>query len=109
MDPLKFQVDVEKATPACSADCPNLNINIDIKTTCFMEDGRECVHKSKRIRCVNDEYCRRLYAAFDEERNGANSSSEFICPNCGNKLTYNLKNDKYLCGGCGTMFSIAKG
>ena len=107
MDSLKFQVDVEKATPACSVDCPNLEI--EIKTTCFMANTREELNRFRRIHCVNDEYCRRLYAAFDEERKGAISSGEFVCPNCGNKLTYNLKNDKYLCGGCGTMFSIAKG
>lgn len=31
-----------------------------------------------------------------------------VCPHCGNKLTYNPKIDKYLCGGCGTMFAITR-
>lgn len=35
-------------------------------------------------------------------------SGEFVCPNCGNKLIYNPKIDKYLCGGCGTMFTITR-
>ena len=35
-------------------------------------------------------------------------SGECFCPNCGNKLTFNPKIDKYLCGGCGTMFSLAR-
>lgn len=39
------------------------------------------------------------------EENFANCG-EFVCPKCGNKMTYNLRIDKYLCGGCGTMYSI---
>jgi len=66
MNSLKFQVDVEKATPACSADCPNLNI--EIETTRYMANSHEVYCRARRIRCTNDEYCRRLYAAFDEER-----------------------------------------
>ena len=66
MNPLKFQVDVEKATPACSADCPNLNIKIE--ETRYMVDSREEFCRLRRIHCANDEHCRRLYAAFDEER-----------------------------------------
>ena len=35
-------------------------------------------------------------------------SGEYFCPICGNKLTFNPKFDKYLCGGCGTMFSLTR-
>jgi len=66
MNPLKFQVDVEKATPACSADCPNLNIEIEVM--CYMADSLEELRRFRKFRCKNDEYCRRLYAAFDDER-----------------------------------------
>ena len=65
---LKFQVDVEKATPACSADCPNLNIEIKIKKSCYTVNGHEKFRMLRRIHCTNDEYCRRLYAVFDEKR-----------------------------------------
>lgn len=34
------------------------------------------------------------------------NSGEFVCPNCGNKTTYNPKIDEYVCGGCGVMYSI---
>jgi len=66
MNPLKFQVDVEKATPACSADCQNLKI--DIVELCGVTDYHEGLRMLRRFRCVNDDYCRRLYAAFDKER-----------------------------------------
>lgn len=35
-------------------------------------------------------------------------NGEYFCPNCGNRLTYMPKTDKYLCGGCGTMFSLTR-
>lgn len=70
MDQMKFQVDVEKATPACSADCPNLKI--DIVEMCGVTDCYEGLRMLRRIRCVNDDYCRRLYAAFEEERSKKN-------------------------------------
>lgn len=35
-------------------------------------------------------------------------SGEFVCPNCGNKMAYMPVIDKYLCGGCGTMFAITR-
>lgn len=34
-------------------------------------------------------------------------SSELVCPNCGNKLTFSPKIDKYTCGQCGTMYAIS--
>ncbi len=64
MDQMKFQVDVEKATPACSADCPNLRI--DIMELCGVTDCYEGLRMLRRIRCANDDYCRRLYAAFEK-------------------------------------------
>ena len=33
------------------------------------------------------------------------NSGEFVCPNCGNKLTFSPKINKFICGGCGTAFS----
>ena len=66
MNPLKFQVDVEKATPACSADCPNLQI--DVKDLNYVTDSRDGFSKMRKIRCVNDSYCQNLYRAFKEER-----------------------------------------
>ena len=68
MDQFKFQVNVDKATPACSADCPNMKI--DIEELCGVTDYYEGLRMLRRFRCVNDDYCRRLYAAFDEERSG---------------------------------------
>ena len=65
MDQMKFLVDVEKATPACSADCPNLKI--DIVELCGATDYYEGLRMFRRFRCVNDDYCRRLYRAFEEK------------------------------------------
>jgi hypothetical protein len=49
-----FQVNVELATPACSADC--LNLQIDIEDLGF-----------RKIHCVNDTYCQRLYRAIEKK------------------------------------------
>lgn len=32
---------------------------------------------------------------------------ELVCPNCGNKMTFSPKIDKYTCGQCGAMYSIS--
>ena len=32
---------------------------------------------------------------------------ELVCPNCGNKLTFSPKIDKYICGQCGVMYAIS--
>lgn len=66
MDQTKFLVDVDKATPACSADCPNLQI--DIVELCGVTDCYEGLRMLRRFRCVNDDYCRRLYRSFEKER-----------------------------------------
>lgn len=66
MDQTKFQVDVEKATPSCSADCPYLKI--DIMELCGVANCYEDLRMLRRFRCLNDDYCRRLYAALEEER-----------------------------------------
>lgn len=68
MDQFKFQVDVDRATPACSADCPNLKI--DIMEVCGVTDYYEGLRMLRRFRCINDDYCRRLYAALEKERSG---------------------------------------
>lgn len=65
MNQFKFQVDVDRATPACSADCPNLKI--DIMEVCGVTDYYEGLRMLRRFRCVNDDYCRRLYRAFEEK------------------------------------------
>lgn len=49
-----FQVNVELATPTCSADCPNLEI--DVEDLGF-----------RKIHCVNDTYCQRLYRAIEKK------------------------------------------
>lgn len=65
-----FQVNVEKATPACGCDCPNLQINVDdvFFDTCSLENKQNRQIRSRTIRCVNDSYCRRLYEVMKENK-----------------------------------------
>lgn len=65
MDKQYFQVNVELATPACSADCPNLEI--DIEDLGFAVDRASDLCKMRKIYCVNDTYCQRLYRAMEKE------------------------------------------
>jgi hypothetical protein len=54
-----FQVNVEMATPACCAECPNLQIDID--TLDYAVDNVDDFNKLRRIRCVNSDYCVPIY------------------------------------------------
>jgi len=51
----------------------------------------------------------KLKTAIREHRNNRNfiTSSDRICPTCGNKLGYNPEIDKYTCGQCGAMYSVS--
>lgn len=61
-----FQVNVTMATPACSENCPNLQIDIeDLK---YSTNSADDFYKLRKIRCVNDSYCQNLYRAFEERR-----------------------------------------
>ena len=61
-----FQVNVEKATPACSEKCPNLQIDIDDLQ--YATNSLDDFYKLRKIHCVNDSYCQNLYRAFEESR-----------------------------------------
>lgn len=50
-----FQVNVEMATPACDANCPNLQIDVD-----------GALEQERVIRCVNDTWCQQLYAGMEK-------------------------------------------
>lgn len=54
-----FQVNVEMATPACDANCPNLQI--DIENLDYDVDNVNDLCNLRRARCVNAEYCKRIY------------------------------------------------
>ena len=54
-----FQVNVERATPACDANCPNLQI--DIEDFDYTVDSIDDLPKLRKIRCVNAEYCKHIY------------------------------------------------
>lgn len=61
-----FQVYVEQATPACDANCPNLQINVD-DNDYYAVDSKSSYYKNRRIRCVNDTWCRQLYAGMEKK------------------------------------------
>ncbi len=71
-----FQVNVELATPACSIDCPNLQI--DIEDLGFSVDRASDLCKLRKIHCVNDTYCQRLYRAI-EKKEGETASKLRDC------------------------------
>lgn len=80
-----FQVNVTMATPACSENCPNLQIDIeDLK---YGADNIDDLYRLRQIRCVNDVYCQNLYRAF-EERKEADVKPELL-----NK-TFHFKDSK---------------
>ena len=54
---LKFEVHVERATPACSENCENLRI--DDNRDLLWINGIKSVSNS--FRCVNDAYCSNLW------------------------------------------------
>lgn len=54
-----FQVNVERATPACDANCPNLQI--DIEDLDYTVDNVDDLPKLRKIRCINDTWCQRLH------------------------------------------------
>ena len=53
-----FQVNVEMVTPACDANCPNLQI--DIKDLNYVVNNIDNLPKLIKIRCANAEYCKRI-------------------------------------------------
>lgn len=59
-----FQVNVEMATPACDANCPNLQIDVD--DVHYKEVGGDDYHKERIIRCVNDTRCQQLYVGMEK-------------------------------------------
>jgi len=59
-----FQINVERATPACDANCPNLQI--DVEDLEYAVDNVEDLCKLRKIRCINDTWCQRLQAAIKE-------------------------------------------
>ena len=60
-----FQVKVERATPACDANCPNLQI--DIQDIDYDADNIDDLCTLRKIRCVNDTWCQRLSVAIEKE------------------------------------------
>jgi len=58
-----FQVNVERATPACDANCPNLQIDVDDVN--YREDGP--LIQKRVIRCVNDTWCQQLYIGMEKK------------------------------------------
>jgi len=58
-----FQVNVERATPACDANCPNLQIDVD-DVNC-REDG--ALIQKRVIRCVNNTWCQQLYVGMEKK------------------------------------------
>ena len=61
-----FQVNVERATPVCDANCPNLQI--DIEDLDYTVDSMDDLHKLRKIRCINDTWCQRLQAALKKNQ-----------------------------------------
>lgn len=57
---LLFDVHVERATPACSENCPNLTI-VDYHEKLW-SDMKE--HVISTYRCANDTYCHRLWKSM---------------------------------------------
>lgn len=59
---LLFDVHVERATPACSENCPNLHIvDYHEKLWSDMEE-----HVISTYRCTNDTYCQRFWKFMKE-------------------------------------------
>lgn len=54
---LLFEVHVERATPACSENCPNLQIDCDHTEHL----GYDTKFNVNTFKCVNNEYCINLW------------------------------------------------
>lgn len=54
---LRFEVNVERATPACSENCPNLQISCDHSE--YWSYGTK--FSINTFKCVNNEYCTNLW------------------------------------------------
>lgn len=59
-----FRVDVERATPACDANCPNLQI--DIEDIDYGADNVGGLCTLRKIRCINDTWCQCLQAVIEK-------------------------------------------
>ena len=58
-------MNVERATPACDADCPNLQI--DVEDIYYPVDNVDDLCKLRKFRCVNDTWCQRLSVVIEKE------------------------------------------
>lgn len=67
---LLFDVHVERATPACSENCPNLQINCDHAE--YWSHGTKL--NINTFKCTNNEYCTNLWRTMRrmmEEKNAS--------------------------------------